>query len=72
MEAIKKRINKIIKGLRGREGINIIVVNEYEGETNEQAVKRYKEAGEYKATSLPDVFIYVKSDEQVQREKFGK
>ncbi|GIK60979.1 MAG: hypothetical protein HND39_15020 [Ignavibacteriota bacterium] len=67
MENLKNRISKIMNRLRGLDKSNVIIVNEYDGETREQAIKRYKKNGEYAVSDLPEIFVHVRSGEQIRR-----
>jgi len=63
MKDFNSRLEKIEQRLKEIPGVNVIMVEAYSGETQAEALKKYN----VKLNDI-NVFIHVKSDEQIQGE----
>jgi len=65
MKDIQRKIAYLKRRLIGMQGANIISVNECDGETQAQALKRYSKKNDFKEDGL-NIFIHCRSDEQIR------
>ena len=65
MKDIQRKIAYLKRRLIGMQGANIIIVNECDGETENQALKRYSKKNDFIEDGI-NIFIHCRSDEQIR------